>query len=199
MHDGFNTDHEDDLGQRFRCGDEYALRELYDRYARAVFRLAIRSLPSTAEAEDVTQATFVAAWQGRRTFDTDRGSLLGWLLGIARHQVVDRLRARAREHRVAEATLAQPDPLSSPHDEPDRVVDRLLVADGLAGLPAEQRRVLELAFYADLTHQQISEVTGQPLGTVKSHIRRGMASLKRRLESSGAAPGARSAGARRGR
>jgi len=172
---------DDALAEAFRDGDAAALRQVYDRFGGAVFHLARRTLNSGADAEDVTQATFVAAWQGRETFDPDRGSLLGWLLAIARRKTVDRVRAAARDHRLAEAVRALPEP---PAIEvvPDGVVDRLVVADELAILPADQRRVLELAFYDDLTHQQIAAVTALPLGTVKSHLRRGMARLRRRLE-----------------
>jgi RNA polymerase sigma-70 factor (ECF subfamily) len=184
---------EDDLADRFRHGDELALREAYDRYGRAVFHLATSTLINRSDAEDVTQATFVAAWLGRDTFDPARGSLVGWLLGIARRKVVDRLRSVSRDNRVTEAVRQLPEPVA-PGVDPDVVVDRLVVADELARLPADQRRMLELAFFDDLTHQQIAAVTGVPLGTVKSHIRRGMASLKRRWEVDGAAPGARSAG-----
>jgi RNA polymerase sigma factor (sigma-70 family) len=184
---------EQELAARFRGGDDAALREAYDRYGRAVFHLATSTLPNRSDAEDVTQATFVAAWQGRETFDPDRGSLIGWLLGIGRRKVVDRLRAAARETRAVETVRQLPEPGRTGPD-PDDVVDRLVVADELARLPDDQRRMLELAFFDDLTHQQIATVTGVPLGTVKSHIRRGMASLKRRWEVDGAAPGPRSAG-----
>ena len=184
----------DDLAERFRAGDESALREAYDRYGRAVLHLATSTLANRSDAEDVTQATFVAAWLGRDTFDPDKGSLIGWLLGIGRRKVIDRLRAAARETRVVETVKQQlPEPAAAGPD-PDTVVDRLVVADELARLPDDQRRMLELAFYDDLTHQQIATVTGVPLGTVKSHIRRGMASLKRRWEVDGAAPGPRPAG-----
>ncbi|ADL44818.1 sigma-70 family RNA polymerase sigma factor [Micromonospora aurantiaca] len=184
---------EDDLATRFRDGDEAALREAYDRYGRAVLHLATTTLVNRSDAEDVTQATFVAAWLGRETFDPAKGSLVGWLLGIGRRKVVDRIRASARETRVVETVKQLPEPVSTGPD-PDTVVDRLVVADELARLPDEQRRMLELAFYDDLTHQQIAAVTGVPLGTVKSHIRRGMQSLKRRWEVDGAAPGPRPAG-----
>jgi len=184
---------EDDLATRFRDGDEAALREAYDRYGRAVLHLATTTLVNRSDAEDVTQATFVAAWLGRETFDPAKGSLVGWLLGIGRRKVVDRIRASARETRVVETVKQLPEPVSTGPD-PDTVVDRLVVADELARLPDEQRRMLELAFYDDLTHQQIAAVTGVPLGTVKSHIRRGMQSLKRRWEVDGAAPVPRPAG-----
>ncbi|WFE49946.1 MULTISPECIES: sigma-70 family RNA polymerase sigma factor [unclassified Micromonospora] len=183
----------DDLDLRFRDGDEGALREAYDRYGRAVHHLATSMLANRTDAEDVTQATFVAAWLGRDTFDPAKGSLVGWLLGIGRRKVIDRMRASARETRVVETVRQLPEPTSTEPD-PDRVVDRLVIADELARLPDDQRRMLELAFYDDLTHQQIATMTGVPLGTVKSHIRRGMASLKRRWEVDGAAPGPRPAG-----
>ncbi|MEU1683907.1 RNA polymerase sigma factor [Micromonospora sp. NPDC005707] len=184
---------DDDLAARFRAGDETALRAAYDRYGRAVLHLATTTLANRSDAEDVTQATFVAAWLGRETFDPEKGSLVGWLLGIGRRKVVDRLRAAARETRVVETVRRLPEPATTGPD-PDTVVDRLVVADELAQLPDEQRRMLELAFYDDLTHQQIATVTGVPLGTVKSHIRRGMQSLRRRWEVDGAARGPRPAG-----
>ncbi len=184
---------EDELAHRFRAGDELALREAYDRYGRAVLHLATSTLVNRSDAEDATQATFVAAWLGRETFDPAKGSLVGWLLGIGRRKVIDRLRSAARENRVVDTVRQLPEPAPAGTD-PDTVVDRLVVADELARLPDEQRRMLELAFFDDLTHQQIATMTGVPLGTVKSHIRRGMASLKRRWEVDGAAPGARPAG-----
>ncbi len=174
------------------------LRDAYDRFGRAVFHLATRTLANRDDAEDVTQTTFVAAWLGRETFDPARGSLLGWLLGIARRKVVDRMRARAREARITETVRHQPEAGTSGVD-PDQVVDRLVIADELAQLPTDQRRMLELAFFDDLTHQQIAQATGVPLGTVKSHIRRGMQSLKRRWEVDGAASGIRPADISRAR
>lgn len=189
-------DSDDDFVALFRAGDERALRHAYDRYSAAVFHLTTRTLANAVDAEDVTQATFVAAWLGRQTFDPARGSMIGWLLGIARRKVVDHIRAAARDDRITASVRRMNDP--PPTDTvPDRVVDRLVVADELAQLPGEQRRVLQLAFYDDLTHPQIAAVTGLPLGTVKSHLRRGMERLRRRWEVDGAAPGARAARAPR--
>lgn len=180
------------LAEAFRTGDGDALRAVYERFGAAVYHLAVRSLANAADAEDVTQATFVAAWLGRDTFDPDRGSLLGWLLGIARRKIVDRVRVASREERITSTVRRmQPNPVTEPG--PERVVDRLVVADELARLAPDQRRVLELAFYDDLTHPQIAAVTGLPLGTVKSHLRRGMARLRSRWEVDGAARGPRPA------
>ena len=171
----------DDLAERFRKGDEAALRQVYDRFGGAVYHLAVATLRHGTDAEDVTQATFVAAWLGRDTYDPDRGGLLTWLLGIARRKAIDRLRALTRQRRD-EATARQYAPPVEAEAAADRVIDRIVVADQLATLPSDQRRVLELAFYEDLTHTQISTATGLPLGTVKSHLRRGMAALKQRWE-----------------
>jgi RNA polymerase sigma factor (sigma-70 family) len=187
-----------ELAEHFRAGDEHALRIAYDRYGGAVFHLATRLLANRSDAEDVTQTTFVAAWQGRDTFDPERGGMLGWLLGIARRKAIDKIRSVSRDGRALETIRALPEPPAGDAD-PERVLDRLVIADELAQLPAEQRRTLELAFFDDLTHPQISAVTGLPLGTVKSHIRRGMARLRERWEVDGAAPGSRSAGPSRAR
>ncbi|GIF64004.1 RNA polymerase sigma factor [Asanoa ishikariensis] len=186
----------DELAERLRDGDEKALRTAYERHGAAVLYLAQRLLSNRADAEDVTQLTFVAAWAGRETFDPQRGTLLGWLLGIARRKAIDRIRSTVRDDRVTQTVRAQ---LSAPDQAelPERVVDRLVVADELGRLPAEQRRTLELAFFDDLTHPQIAAVTGLPLGTVKSHIRRGLANLRRRWEVDGATSGSRSAGSSR--
>jgi len=160
-----------------------------------VLYLAQRLVGNRADAEDVTQLTFVAAWTGRDTFDPERGTMLGWLLGIARRKAIDRFRSAARDHRIAETMQAQLPPEG--WQTPERIIDRLVVADELGRLPREQRRTLELAFFDDLSHPQIAAVTGLPLGTVKSHIRRGLANLRRRWEVDGAAFGSRSAGSSR--
>ncbi|SDT26242.1 RNA polymerase sigma factor [Actinoplanes derwentensis] len=184
---------DDELAERLRAGDEKALRTAYDRHGAAVLYLAQRLLGNRADAEDVTQVTFVAAWTGRDSFDPRRGSLASWLLGIARRKAVDRIRSTARAERVSDTVREQPAP-GDDTETPERIVDRLIVADELGRLPEDQRRTLEMAFFDDLTHPQIAAATGLPLGTVKSHIRRGMANLRRRWEVDGAAFGTRSAG-----
>lgn len=190
--------HDDDLAERLRLGDEQALRTAYDRYGAAVLHLAHRLLHNRADAEDVTQLTFVAAWTGRAGFDPARGTMLGWLLGIARRKAVDRIRSVVRDGRTTATVRARPAPPET-QETPERIVDRLVIADELRHLPADQRRTLELAFFDDLTHPQIAAVTGLPLGTVKSHIRRGMVSLRRRWEVDGAASGSRPADSPRAR
>jgi RNA polymerase sigma-70 factor, ECF subfamily len=184
------------IAERFRRGDETVLREVYDRYGGLVHRVGMACLPSHHDAEDATQATFVAAWRGRHTYDPGRGTLVAWLLGIARSQAVDRLRVLRRQG-LATAAAQQAGAAYSEASSPERVVDRLVVQDELRRLTDDQRRVLELAFFDDLTHVQIAGVTGLPLGTVKSHLRRGLTRLRTRWEVDGAAPGSRPAGAPR--
>ena len=189
----------DDLAERFRAGENDALRETYDRYGRSVAHLAASALAGGPDAEDVTQAVFVAAWRGRGTFDPDRGSLLSWLLGIARRKVIDQLRERNRQDRAAEATWRYR-PVAAPVSaDADALVDRLLLVDEMSRLSGEQRRVLSLAFYDDLSDRQIAALTQLPLGTVKSHLRRGLARLRQRWEVDSVTSGPRPAGAPRAR
>lgn len=178
-----------ELAVAFRNGEDLALRMLYDRHGGLIYRIAYGIVRSPQDAEEITQATFVSAWQGRRTYQPDSGTLAGWLVGIVRRRAIDRLRSLQRERsaddaaRVAELSN-HPD--AKVAERTDEIVDRLLIADELDRLSDTQRRVLELAFYDDLTHLQISTLTGIPLGTVKSHLRRGLQQLRRRWEVDGA-------------
>ncbi|WP_370964662.1 RNA polymerase sigma factor [Amycolatopsis sp. cg9] len=200
--DGAANGAADDLARRFAAGEPEALRAVFDRHGPAVQRLARASLRDPADVDDVVQATFVSAWSGRHTYDPDKAGLPAWLLGITRRRVVDLLRARGRRQRDADAIAAAAPAEEGVAESPERVLDRLVVVDGLSRLPDPQREVLQLAFYADLTHTQIAERTGLPLGTVKSHLRRGMQNLRSQLdrapeEVNDAAPGPRSARAAR--
>ncbi|MFR9803273.1 RNA polymerase sigma factor [Pseudonocardia sp. RS010] len=180
---------DEEITARLRDGDPEALRLAYDRHARVVHTVALRVLRSHHDAEDVTQQVFVRAWRGRATLDPERGGLGAWLIGITRRQIADRLAVRGRERAAADGAL-RAGPPSPPAPAPDQVVDVVVVADELDRLPEAQRRVIRLAFYDDLTQQQIASVTGLPLGTVKSHLRRGVDRMRRRWEAGGAAPGA---------
>jgi RNA polymerase sigma-70 factor (ECF subfamily) len=168
-----------DLVDRFLDGDEDALRTAWDAWGGLVYGFCVRSLPTVADAEDVTQQVFVDAWRGRGRFNPDLGALPAWLMGIARRKVIDRLRALNR------APVPAGDPGDPGTADPDieHTADRMLVADALARLPLERRRVLELAFFDDLTHTQIADELDLPLGTVKSHLRRGLATLRRGMSS----------------
>ncbi|MGK5449514.1 sigma-70 family RNA polymerase sigma factor [Streptomyces radiopugnans] len=171
---------EEEVARALARGEEWTLAELFERWGTLVHALSARVLGDTQDAEDVTQQVFLAAWRGRGTYRPERGSLPGWLVGITRRVTADALSARARRREPGAAGSTFPPAAAGPH--PDEVLDRLLVARALAGLPAVQRRVLFLAFYEDLTHTEIARRTGLPLGTVKAHARRGLLRLRRRLE-----------------
>ncbi|MBT0993567.1 sigma-70 family RNA polymerase sigma factor [Cellulomonas sp. DKR-3] len=174
----------DELGRAFAAGDEAAFRESYARWASLVHTLALRSLGSAQDAEEVTQLVFVDAWRGRHRFDPARARLPAWLVGIAKHAIADAHEGRARDRRVLAAVEAPPE-VADASDE--RVVQRLVVRDELDRLGDPQREILRLAFYEDLTHLQIATRMDLPLGTVKSHLRRSLARLRDRWEVDGVA------------
>ncbi|MGW4978537.1 sigma-70 family RNA polymerase sigma factor [Streptomyces mirabilis] len=170
-----------DLAQGLVDGDEECLTVAYHRWGTLVHTLAGRSLGDTREAEDVTQQVFLAAWQGRRGYRPERGAFVGWLVGITRRKIADALSARTRRTDLVAAAGALLGPVDDTQARPETVLDRVLLRGELARLPAPQRRVLHLAFYEDLTQPQIAQRTGWPLGTVKSHSRRGLHQLRRCL------------------
>jgi RNA polymerase sigma-70 factor (ECF subfamily) len=170
-----------DLAQGLVDGDEECLTAAYHRWGTLVHTLAGRSLGDAREAEDVTQQVFLAAWQGRRGYRPERGAFVGWLVGITRRKIADALSARTRRTDLVAAAGALLGPVDDTRARPETVLDRVLLRGELARLPAPQRRVLHLAFYEDLTQPQIAQRTGWPLGTVKSHSRRGLHQLRRGL------------------
>jgi RNA polymerase sigma-70 factor (ECF subfamily) len=171
-------DERDDLVANFLAGDEGALSEIYRKYSALIFTVALRSLGDASEAEDVTQKVFVAAWTGRHNFRPERASLPAWLLGITRNKVVDAHQARGKQRRIATELASNPPAPPEPVD----VAARLIITDEIARLDEVPQRVLRMAFYEDLTHAQIAERMQLPPGTVKSHIRRSLIKLRRRLE-----------------
>ncbi|GAA3602187.1 sigma-70 family RNA polymerase sigma factor [Kineosporia mesophila] len=173
---------DEEIRKGFQADDEGSLRLLYDCYGPAVLHLARTVVGNHADAEDVVQATFVAAWHNRDSYQPELGSLLGWLLGIARRKAVDLIRVRSRQDRVTDSLRRVASPPSSVEHDTETVLEQLVIADELTVLEPQQRRVLELALYDDLTHSQIAAVTGLALGTVKSHLRRGVARLRKRRE-----------------
>lgn len=181
-----DSERDGDVSGAFRRGDPDGLALVYARFGALVYSIALRALGSRADAEDVTQQVFVSAWRSRESFELGRGTLGGWLVAIARNKVADALRERQRDGQVL-LQAAGGATVRAPEAPADQVVDRLVLADELAQLPEAQRLVMVLAFYSDLTHEQIAQVLGMPLGTVKSHIRRGLQRLRSRLEGDGVA------------
>ncbi|MFF3797469.1 sigma-70 family RNA polymerase sigma factor [Streptomyces sp. NPDC002134] len=173
---------DEEVARRLVAGEEAFLAVAYRRWSALVQALALRSLGDAREAEDVTQLVFLGVWRGRAGYRPERGAFGAWIVGIARRKIADALSARTRRRDLvasAGSDLALADPAL---DRPETSLDRVLLHSELARLPAPQRCVLRLTFYEDLTQTQIAARTGWPLGTVKSHARRGIHQLRSRLD-----------------
>lgn len=178
------ADHDDSEARyaaAFVAGDEVALAWVYQRWSPLIHTLALRSLGDVGDAEDVTQKTFVAAWTSRTRFDPGRARISTWLVAIAKNKIADTHEARARIRRLQEQLTPVTGPDDWVIDAPD-LADRLLMADEIAQLEPDAQRVMRLAFYDDLTHNEIAARLELPLGTVKSHIRRSLQRMRTRLE-----------------
>jgi RNA polymerase sigma factor (sigma-70 family) len=156
---------------------EADLAAVYAAHGSLIYGISCKALGHDA-AGDVTQEVFVSAWRSRHQFDPERGSLAAWLVGITKRRIVDHLRRERRhvEHRVTADVAAVPI-----ESEVERITERMTVARALANLPERPRRVIGLAYVYGLTHQEIAERTGFPLGTIKSDIRRGLVVLRDQL------------------
>jgi RNA polymerase sigma-70 factor (ECF subfamily) len=169
-----------------------ALSELYDRYGRLVYSLALHSVGNTATAEEITQDVFLRVWQRARQYRGDRAKVSTWLTSITRHRAIDQLRrrgSRPEQHSVAWAEIATgSEPAANgPEGAVSLRMERERVRAAIASLPQEQQQVLALAYFVGLSQSQISEATGQPLGTVKTRIRLGMQKLRGILQDTQAA------------
>jgi RNA polymerase sigma-70 factor, ECF subfamily len=164
--------------------DADALATLYDRHAPRLLGLAWRIVGETGEAEEVVQEVFLYVWRAAGTFDPGRGSVLAWLLVATRSRAIDRIRTR-RPAATADSSGRDPlQELSSGDDVEGASASReweSTCRESVGSLPPDQRRVLELAYYEGLTHQEIAERTGTPLGTVKTRIRLGLMKLRERV------------------
>jgi RNA polymerase sigma-70 factor, ECF subfamily len=181
MADGTTAPLTDDgtLLQRVRQGDQSAMAEVFDRYSRAVYSVALRILKDSGHAEDVMQEIFFQVWRNSDSFVQGRGSLGGWLVVVARNRSIDLLRRRKPTDSVDEVILASPGNLAS-EAEHNAMMEK--VQKVLQGLPAEQQRSMELAFFEGLSHSEIAERTGDPLGTVKTRIRLALITLRKAFQ-----------------
>jgi RNA polymerase sigma-70 factor (ECF subfamily) len=175
---------------RIGRGDQSAFSALYDRLSGPLYSLALKILGDTSDAQDALQEVFVQIWSRAGTYDPEKSSVFSWAVLLTRSRAIDRLRARDRRLRVvvasatdqgkvAEATNASM--VESAADTAERSDEASRVRYGLNNLPSEQRQAIDLAFFGHLTHHEIAAQLGQPLGTVKARIRRGLLRLREQL------------------
>jgi RNA polymerase sigma-70 factor, ECF subfamily len=162
-----------------RSGDEHAMASLFDRYSKVVYSVALRVLRDPAAAEDVLQEIFMQIWRNPDSFTAARGSLGGWLAVVSRNRSIDTLRRRRPTDSVDEIALASPYNLA---DEAERNSLMERARGVIVQLPSEQRKTLEMAFFDGLTHSEIAEMTGDPLGTVKTRIRSALLTLRKAFQ-----------------
>ncbi len=173
------------LVARMADGDPKAFEALYDAHARAVYSYALGRLGRPGDAEEVSQEAFLRVWRHASRFDPRRGAVRAWLIGITRHLIIDRWRAEGR--RAEAEAAAQESAVLDPSDDPvSRAGTQRAEAERLrgvvAGLPPEQRDVLLLVHFGGLSHREVAELTGLPLGTVKSRLRLGLERARRAVD-----------------
>lgn len=168
--------------RRIAQGDVPAFEALYDRHVAVAFSLALRMLRDRRGAEDVCQEAFLVLWRRADGFDAGRGSPRAWLLGIVRNRAIDALRHRAVHARRLDARedLLEEEPADERTDA--RAIGNIqaqAARTALASLPTEQRQAIALAYFGGLSHTEIAETLGQPLGTIKGRLRLGLEKLQR--------------------
>ena len=172
------------LAARLAAGDDYALVEIFDRLAPAVYGTALRVLGEGAAAQDVVQDVFVDLWSHPGRCDPDAGPLRTFLTMLARHRAVDLVRSElrriARQERHFRMVPGRPPP--SPGDEVAAWEAASLVRDAVQHLPGDQRRVVELAYFQGLTCREVALAAGIPEGTAKSRLRLALAKLETMLD-----------------
>jgi RNA polymerase sigma-70 factor (ECF subfamily) len=173
------------LASALARGDKSALARLYDLLGRPLYSLALHITRDTAEAQDVVQEVFLQLWNKAADFDPVRGNYFSWAATLTRNRALDRVRMRQRRSEIVHASA--PDILPDAGEGFDSADTLWLrekadaVRAALTSLPAEQKGAIELAFFNGLTQQQIAEKLGEPLGTVKARIRRGLLRLRESL------------------
>jgi RNA polymerase sigma-70 factor (ECF subfamily) len=166
--------------------DQGAFGALYDRLSGPLYSLAFKMLGDASDAQDALQEVFVQIWSRANTYDPEKSSVFSWAVLLTRSRAIDRLRARDRrlrvvvestaENKVAEATDAST--VESAADTANKKDEAAHVRSLLNNLPEDQRQAIELAFFGHRTHHEIAAQLGQPLGTVKARIRRGLLKLR---------------------
>ncbi|MFQ5946638.1 MAG: sigma-70 family RNA polymerase sigma factor [Anaerolineae bacterium] len=168
------------LVSRVAGGEREALAEIYDRYARVAFSLAVSILGDRMSAEEVTQDAFLRVWHAASGYQPSRGAFATWLMAIVRHRAIDELR-RGRLPLEMEPPIPLENPASFAELAPgvdESVLRGLRMRAALARLPEEQRSVILLSYFMGLTHREIAERQDTPLGTIKTRMRLGLQKLR---------------------
>jgi RNA polymerase sigma-70 factor, ECF subfamily len=167
------------LIERVGRGDREAFEQLYKRFARPVFAMALRQLGDNGRAEDAAQETFAAVWRSAKSYKAERGTASAWLYAVARHAIIDR--ARQKRENVAEVP-DEADCRASPAERAEESWLTWRVHSALEFLPERERVVIELAYWSGLSQTEIASYLDVPLGTVKTRTRTGLARLSTLLE-----------------
>ena len=171
---------DESLLARVAGGDEAALGELYDRFGRVAYGLAVRVLRDERLAEDAVQEAFLAIWRQAASYRADRAKAQTWVLTLVHRRAVDLV--RREERRRADVLEPEHEPAGGSAAEDAESRDRrVAVQRALAQLPEEQRRPIELAYYGGLTQSELAEQLGEPLGTIKSRTFAGLTRLRELL------------------
>ncbi|MDQ4006083.1 MAG: RNA polymerase sigma factor, partial [Actinomycetota bacterium] len=174
--------HVDRLVEEARCGNPESFAALYERFHGPVFRFLLARVGNRIEAEDMASEVFVEAARRVRTFDGGGVAFVGWLFTIARHDLVDRSRARRRRVVVPVPEIPDVEVVPDPADRVAELLDAGCVRDALDALTTEQRDVVLLKFAAGLSNEEVAKTLGKPIGAIKSLQHRGLGALKRALE-----------------
>jgi RNA polymerase sigma-70 factor (ECF subfamily) len=169
------------LVTRMADGDEAALAALYQATSARVHGLALRILGARDAAEEVVVDVYAQAWRLAPSYDPSKGSVATWLCVQARTRAIDLRRSRGRHRALQPLEDGEVEPTPDPSELSVRTESATNVRRALRALPREQRRLVEAAFFGGMTHSEIAEAFGQPLGTVKTRIRAGLAALRRAL------------------
>jgi RNA polymerase sigma-70 factor (ECF subfamily) len=165
--------------------DDQALAELYDRFGRVAYGLALRILRDEALAQDAVQEAFLAVWRSADRFLAERAKASTWVLTLVHRRAVDLVRREDRRRGEPLESAAEPAAPSTTEDEATLGFERRVVQEALAQLTPEQREALELGYYGGLTQSELAERLGQPLGTIKSRMFAGLTRLRELLAEAG--------------
>ena len=172
---------EQDLIERLRRRDPDAMSDLYDRYSRIVYSIILRVVRNSAVAEELSQETFLRAWNRSGDFDATRGKIGPWLLTIARNRAIDYLRSTAGQQQATTFELVSSERVTLFVNTEQRMVDQeqaRRIRAAFSQLKKNQREVLELAYFEGLSQSEMAEKLGQPLGTIKTWVRTALTSLR---------------------